>query len=64
MEFRENNFGKYEYVTLDNMERSGSNKGRIFSLKDDEHIISACYRIVKEIWKNHGSSRSPALTQD
>ena len=64
MEFRENKFGKNEYVTLDNMEEMHTSKRRIFNLKDDEHIISACYRIVKEIWKNHGSSRSPALTQD
>ena len=64
MEVRENNFGKIAYVTLDKIEEIGTNQKRMFDLRDNEHVISASYRIVKEIWTKHGSSRSPVLTQD
>ena len=64
MEVRENNFGKIDFVTLDKIEEIGTKQKRIFDLRDNEHVISASYRIVKEIWTKYGSSRSPVLTQD
>ena len=63
MEVRENNFGKIDFVTLDKIDEVANQK-RMFDLRDNEHVISASYRIVKEIWTKHGSSRSPVLTQD
>ena len=50
MMVKENELAKINYVTLDKIGEMGTDQKRMFDLKDDEHVISASYRIVKEIW--------------